>query len=156
MNKYVYGKCRFSIVISCRYMSSLQYVILLFSFSKWFQFRKVFFQTYFLGKNALINKILQKFATNSCRTISFLVVSCHKWLAKKSQNKTGLSLYYFPATSTPQFRWLQMTSVRVFFLDSSFSYCFLVAFRLFLLWLNHQTRILPWLSRVGSFFMCYY
>ena len=78
MNKYVYGKCRFSIVISCRYMSSLQYVILLFSFSKWFQFRKVFFQTYFLGKNALINKILQKFAMNSCRTISFFVVSCHK------------------------------------------------------------------------------
>ena len=78
MNKYVYGKCRFSIVISCRCMSSLQYVILLFSYSKWFQFRKVFFQTYFLGKNALINKILQKFAMNSCHTISFLVVSCHK------------------------------------------------------------------------------
>ena len=42
INKYVYGKCRFSIVISCRCMSLLQYVILLFSYSKWFQFRKVF------------------------------------------------------------------------------------------------------------------
>ena len=41
-NKYVYGKCCFSIVISCQYMSLLQYVIVLFSYSKWFQFRKVF------------------------------------------------------------------------------------------------------------------
>ena len=67
MNKYVYGKCRFSIVISCRCMSLLQYVILLFSYSKWLQFRKsISFRPIFLGKNALKNKILQKFAMNSC------------------------------------------------------------------------------------------
>ena len=42
MNKYVYGKYRFSIVISCLCMSLLQYVVLLFSYSKWFQFREVF------------------------------------------------------------------------------------------------------------------
>ena len=65
MNKYVYGKCRFSIVISCRCMSLLQYVILLFSYSKWFQFRKVFLSDLF-SLAALINKILQKFAMNSC------------------------------------------------------------------------------------------
>ena len=47
MNKYVYGKCRFSIVISCWCMSLLQYVILLFSYSKWFQFRKVFLSDLF-------------------------------------------------------------------------------------------------------------
>ena len=42
MNKYVYGKCRFSIVISCQCMSLLQYLILFFSYTKWFQFLKVF------------------------------------------------------------------------------------------------------------------
>ena len=42
MNKYVFGKCRFSIVISCQCMSLLQYLILLSSYSKWFQFLKVF------------------------------------------------------------------------------------------------------------------
>ena len=106
-------------------------------------------------------------------TISFLVVSCHKWLTmmgircklcktKKQKKSIETKLvflflkYYFPATSTPQFRWPQMTSVRVFFSDSSFSYSFLVAFRLFLLWLNRLTRILPWLSQVGSFFMSYF
>ena len=47
MNKYVYVKCRFSIVISCRCMSLLQYVILLFSYSKWFQFRKAFLSDLF-------------------------------------------------------------------------------------------------------------
>ena len=41
LNKYVYGKCRFSIVISCQCMSLLQYLILLFSYCKWFQFLKV-------------------------------------------------------------------------------------------------------------------
>ena len=46
-NKYVYGKCRFSIVISCRCMSLLQYLILLFSYSKWFQFQKVFLSDLF-------------------------------------------------------------------------------------------------------------
>ena len=47
MNKYVYGKCCFSIVISYWCMSLLQYVILLFSYSKWFQFRKVFLSDLF-------------------------------------------------------------------------------------------------------------
>ena len=47
MNKYVYVKCCFSIVISCRCMSLLQYVILLFSYAKWFQFRKVFLSDLF-------------------------------------------------------------------------------------------------------------
>ena len=72
MNKYVYGKCRFSIVISCRCMSLLQYVILLFSYSKWFQFRKVSFRPIFLGKD--FAEICHEFLC----TISFLVVSCHK------------------------------------------------------------------------------
>ena len=47
MNKYGYGKCRFSIVISFRCISLFQYVILIFSYSKWFQFRKVFFSDLF-------------------------------------------------------------------------------------------------------------
>ena len=47
INKYVYGKCRFSIVISCRRMSLLQYRILLFSYSKWFLFRKLFLSELF-------------------------------------------------------------------------------------------------------------
>ena len=47
MIKYVYGKCRFSIVISCRCVSLLQYRILLFSYSKWFLFRKVFLSDLF-------------------------------------------------------------------------------------------------------------
>ena len=60
MIKYVHVKCRFSIVISRRCMSLLQYEILLFLYSKCISFRPIF-----LGKNALINKILQKFAMNS-------------------------------------------------------------------------------------------
>ena len=43
-NKYVYGKCRFIIVISCRCMSLLT---LLFSYSKWFKFQKVFLSDLF-------------------------------------------------------------------------------------------------------------
>ena len=68
MNKYVYDKCRFSMLISCQCMSLLQYVVLLFSYSKWFQFRKVFLSHLFsLAKTLFkINKILQKFSMNSC------------------------------------------------------------------------------------------
>ena len=47
MNKYVYGKCRLSIVISCRCISLLQYVILFFRTLNGFSFGKYFFQTYF-------------------------------------------------------------------------------------------------------------
>ena len=47
MNEYVYGKCCFSIMISCRCMSLLQYLILLFLYSKWFQSQKVFLSDLF-------------------------------------------------------------------------------------------------------------
>ena len=68
-------------------------------------------------------------------------------LPKKSQNKTGVSLYYFPARRFhPSVQVATNDKRTCFFLDSSFSFCFLVTFRLFMLWLNRLTRILPWLE----------
>ena len=61
MNKYVYGKCCFSIAISCRCMSLLQYVILLFSYSKWFQFRKIFLSDLFsLAKAQNLERVCRR------------------------------------------------------------------------------------------------
>ena len=122
MNKYVY------VVLAswfpagaCLYCNVWSYY---FCTLNGFSFRKYFFQTYFPFK-CFNKKDFAEICNEFLCTISFLVVSCHKWLTmmgircklrqKKSQNKTGVSLYYFPATSSPQFRWPQMTSVRVFF-----------------------------------------
>ena len=71
MNKYVYGKCRFSIVflpvhVFIAKCDPIIFVLLMVSVSESISFRPIF-----LGKNALINKILQKFVMNSCAQLVF-------------------------------------------------------------------------------------
>ena len=108
-----------------------------------FSFGKYFFQTYFPWQKRFNKQDFAEICHELLCTISFLVVSCHKWLTmmgircklcqkKKKKAKTKLVFLFvifqpLPHLSSGGHKW----QAYVFFSDSSFSYCFLVAFRLF-------------------------
>ena len=113
----------------------------------------------FVGVFQLRYQILKLWWRHRWRHIAWLF--CNPLFNEQLWMTTGpvwmfcfFSYYYFPwlGLLTRTRTWLQLG----FGSGNGLTHCFLVAFRLFLLWLNRLTRILPWLSRVPSFFMYYY